>query len=168
MNKLAIKTPKPPKLSPQRKRFADALLTGSNQTQSAVTAGYTPRSASVQADRLLKNDSIQAYIAFHELQIAERNRITQDEIVSGIREVIINLKVIRPYQSVPLLKGYELLAKMGGYLREQGMDPEQRPAFVGINITMGKGKIEVTHGGGNSGGITKMSKPVKTDIIDVT
>lgn len=144
MNKLVDKTANPPKLSPQRQRFADAFLTGSNQTQAAVTAGYALKSAYNQGDRLMKYDEVKVYIAFHQQQIAERNRITQDEIVSGVREVINMLKGIRPYQSVPLLKGYELLAKMGGYLRDQGIDPEQRPAFIGINITMGNGKVTMT------------------------
>ena len=144
MNKLVDKIANPPKLSPQRQRFADAFLTGQNKTQSALTAGYALRSAYNQGDRLMKHDEVKAYIAFYQLQIAERNKITQDEIVEGIREVIINLKVIRPYQSVPLLKGYELLAKMGGYLRDQGIDPEQRPSFVGINITMGNGTVKMT------------------------
>ena len=144
MNILAEKTAKPPKLTPQRKRFADAHLAGQNNTQAAVTAGYALRSAYNQADRLMNYDDVIEYIAFHEQQIAERNRITQDEIVSGIREVINRLQSIRPYQSVPLLKGYELLAKMGGFMREQGIDPEQRPAFIGINITIGDGMVKMT------------------------
>ncbi len=141
MNNLTVK---PPKLSPQRKRFADAYLSGSNQTQSAVTAGYAIRSAYNQGDRLMNYDDIKQYIAFHQSLIAERNRITQDEIVSGVRDVIARLKVAKPFQSVALLKGYELLAKMGGYLRDQGIDPEQRPAFVGISIHMGDGSVKLT------------------------
>lgn len=157
MNNLTVK---PPKLPPQRKRFADAYLSGSNQTQSAVKAGYAIRSAYNQGDRLMNYDDIKEYIAFHQSLIAERNRITQDEIVSGVREVITRLKATKPYQSVPLLKGYELLAKMGGYLRDQGIDPEQRPAFVGISIHMGDGTVEMTR--------TKRAQNTHTEQIEPT
>lgn len=144
MNILAGKTAKPPQLSPQRKRFADALLAGMNQTTAAIEAGYSDKTASVQGSSLLRIPLISEYIAFYQAKIAERNKITQDEIVTGIREVIDRLKATRPYQSVPLLKGYELLAKMAGFLRDQGIDPEQRPSFVGINITMGNGTVKMT------------------------
>ena len=154
MNKLTSITPKLPELPPQRRRFADAIIQGTNQTQATIQAGYSVKCATTQAVRLLANDSVIAYIACHQLQIAERNRITQDEIVSGIRDVITRLKESsarlkdrnQASSAVPLLKSYELLAKMGGFLRDQGIDPEQRPAFVGISIQMGDGKVSVAHG----------------------
>ena len=163
MNALASKTQKPPKLPPQRKRFADAILAGTNQTQATIHAGYSSIRADQKGYSLMRIGDVIKYIAYHQLQIAERNRITQDEIVSGIREVITRLKASsarlkdasQASSAAPLLKSYELLAKMGGFLRDQGIDPEQRPAFVGISIHMGNGKIDVTHGNG---------KPV----IDVT
>lgn len=169
MNKLTSKDQNPPHLSPQRKRFADAILTGENQTQATVTAGYSLRSAYNQGDRLMKYDDIKAYIAFYQVEIARRNAITQDEIVSGIRDVIVKLKDTNRTLSsaTQLLKGYELLAKMGGFLREQGIDPEQRPAFVGISINMGDGKVDVKQTRGNSGGNKKNDKQEKTDIINI-
>lgn len=156
MNKLSNNPAKPPHLSPQRKRFADALLTCRNQTEAAIEAGYSKKTATVKASSLLAIVNVKEYIDFQQSEIAKRNEIKQDEIVLGIREVISKCKW--PYQPAQLLKAYELLAKMGGYLRDQGIDPEQRPAFVGISINMGKGTVEMM----------KDSQHSKTEIIDVT
>ena len=115
----------------------------------------------------MAHDGIKAYILFHQSETAKRNEIKLDEIVLGVREVIKTCKEKKPYQATNLLKAYELLAKMGGYLRDQGVDPEQRPSFVGISINMGKGTVEMMKDRDNSGGISRDGHHNKTEIIDV-
>ena len=168
MNELTSIPIKPPQLPPQRKRFADAFLAGENQTQAALVAGYSSKGARNQGVRLITNARIEAYIAFHQSELAKRNEIKLDEIVLGIREVIDKCKVSRPYQSAQLLKAYELLAKMGGFMRDQGIDPDSRPAFVGISINMGEGTVKMVSTRGNYGGTSIDSSKKKAETIDVT
>lgn len=168
MNKLTNIPVKPPQLPPQRKRFADAFLAGKNQTQASIEAGYSTKTATVKASSLLTIVDIKEYIAFHQSELAKRNEIKLDEIVLGIREVIDKCKVSKPYQSAQLLKAYELLAKMGGFMKDQGIDPDSRPAFVGISINMGEGTVKVVSAGGNPGGTLIDSSKNKTESIGVT
>lgn len=143
MNKLTTIPKKLPQLSPRRKRFADAYLAGKNQTEASIEAGYSIKTATVKASSLLTIVDIREYIAFHQSELAKRNQIKLDEIVLGIREVIDKCKVSKPYQSAQLLKAYELLAKMGGFMKDQGIDADSRPAFVGISINMGEGTVKM-------------------------
>lgn len=168
MNELTNIPVKLPQLSPQRKRFADAFLAGMNQTEASIEAGYSTKTATVKASSLLTIVDIKAYISYHQSETAKRNEIKLDEIVLGIREVISKCKVSKPYQSAQLLKAYELLAKMGGFMRDQGIDPDSRPAFVGISINMGEGTVKMVSTGGNSGGNSINNNKDKSESIDVT
>lgn len=168
MNKLTNSPAKPPQLPPQRKRFADAFLAGKNQTEASIEAGYSPNGARNQGVRLITNEGIEAYISYHQSELARRNEIKLDEIVLGIRGVIDKCKASKPYQSAQLLKAYELLAKMGGFMREQGIDPDNRPAFVGISINMGEGTVKMVSTGGNYRGTSIDSSKHKAETIDVT
>lgn len=50
-------------LKARHQLFADYYIESFNATQSAIHAGYSPHTAGVQGNRLLKNASIKAYIA---------------------------------------------------------------------------------------------------------
>ena len=46
-------------LTPKQSAFVDALLAnGGSRTQSAIDAGYSPKSAHVEASRLIKNERV--------------------------------------------------------------------------------------------------------------
>lgn len=49
-------------LTEQKKRFADALMSGSNQTESAIIAGYSENSARSLGCRLSNDEDVLAYI----------------------------------------------------------------------------------------------------------
>ena len=50
------------RLNERQKRFVlEHLNNGGNGTEAAIAAGYSPRSAAVQASRLLRDDNVQAY-----------------------------------------------------------------------------------------------------------
>ena len=190
MNKLTKNSSKIPTLSPMRQRFADAILSGMNQTQACIEAGYSAKSAKINSYRLKVNEGIQAYIAYKVAETAERNKISQDEIVRKTRQTIDRCMQTEPvldkkgkqvfveteagefvaaytFQAAAVLKGLELLAKMGGYLREQGIAPDQRPAFTGLIINMGNGTVKKILSGGNSGGNSNYSNstsPSKSGI----
>ncbi|MBR2080243.1 MAG: terminase small subunit [Oscillospiraceae bacterium] len=48
-------------LTSRQQRFVHELLAGANATQAAIAAGYSEKTAAVQASRLLKDDRIAAY-----------------------------------------------------------------------------------------------------------
>lgn len=68
-------------LSPRYITFVHEYLKTNNMTQSAIIAGYSPRTAYAQASRLLKDNRIQNYIE------AIRERLDDDKI-ADIQEVM--------------------------------------------------------------------------------
>lgn len=69
------------KLNPMQVTFCQEWIRTSNGAQSAITAGYSPRSARVQAARLLARDNVRNYIA------AVQERLQSDKI-ADIDEVM--------------------------------------------------------------------------------
>ena len=49
-------------LNPRQEKFISEYLKTLNVTQSAIKAGYSPHTASVQGSRLLKNEKVAKYI----------------------------------------------------------------------------------------------------------
>lgn len=68
-------------LNPRYIVFVQEYLKTNNMTQSAITAGYSPKTAYSQASRLLKNNRVQDYI------VAIRERLDSDKI-ADIQEVM--------------------------------------------------------------------------------
>lgn len=68
-------------LNPRYIVFVQEYLKTNNMTQSAITAGYSPKTAYSQASRLLKNNRVQDYI------LAIRERLDSDKI-ADIQEVM--------------------------------------------------------------------------------
>ena len=68
-------------LPPRYIKFVHEYMKTDNMTQSAIKAGYSPRTAYSQASRLLKNNRVQDYI------VAIRERLDSDKI-ADIQEVM--------------------------------------------------------------------------------
>lgn len=74
-------------LHPQHKKFADEFLLTNKVSKSAIAAGYSPKSAHVSGNRLLKRPDVQAYLAS---KVAEQDAV-QDDLAS---QVINELKTL--------------------------------------------------------------------------
>lgn len=74
-------------LGQKRTVFCQEYIKTNNGTQSAITAGYSPKTATSQASRLLMNVNIKAYIA------AVQDRIQSDRI-ADIDEVMQYLTAV--------------------------------------------------------------------------
>lgn len=74
-------------LSPRHQIFADAILRGSSQTDAAIEAGYSERSAYNQANRLMKNDEVIAYIAERRTAASERAEVTIADVVRNLSAI---------------------------------------------------------------------------------
>ena len=74
-------------LTPQQRMFAQEYLADLNGTQAAIRAGYSKRTASAQAARLLTNVNIQAIIQQGMLYRAKRTEITADRVLAELSKI---------------------------------------------------------------------------------
>lgn len=75
-------------LSPRQIRFVAEYLVDLNGTQAAIRAGYSPRSANVQAARQLAKDSVKAAIQEGQRQQVARVGLSAERTKEAIRRVI--------------------------------------------------------------------------------
>lgn len=76
------------KLTDKQERFCQEYVIDLNATQAAIRAGYADKTANREGSRLLSNVDIQEKILTLKEEIAERNRITVDELVSTLAGMV--------------------------------------------------------------------------------
>ena len=106
------KTKKPAdkeELSVKRRKFAQEYIVDLNGLQAAIRAGYSKRSASVTATRLLADANVQAEIQRAMDIRAKRTSITADYVIKSISEVSDEARTAGEFSAA--LKGYELLGR---------------------------------------------------------
>ena len=86
-------------LNPRQKKFVEEYLRSGSGKDAAVAAGYSARSAEVQASRLLKMPEIQAYRREMEQKLFDEMGISQAWIGRRLVEI-----VERCMQKVPVLE----------------------------------------------------------------
>lgn len=84
-------------LKPRQKAFVAEYLLDLNATQAAIRAGYSPRTATAQASRLLTNVKVAEAIAQAVEERAQRMAVDQDWVLDCLRKV-----VDRCMQAVPV------------------------------------------------------------------
>lgn len=75
------------KLTEKQKRFADEYLIDLNATQAAIRAGYSSKWAGTNADKLLKNTKIRAYIDKRMAEHSRRTGVTQERIIRELARI---------------------------------------------------------------------------------
>lgn len=75
------------RLTEKQKRFADEYLIDLNATQAAIKSGYSEKTASVQAVRLLRNVNVQQYIQVQIKKREQRTEITQDRVIEELAKI---------------------------------------------------------------------------------
>lgn len=76
------------KMTPKQQRFCDEYLISLNATQAAIKAGYTEKYAHTNANKLLQNTTIKAFI---EARMAEKESeliADQDEVLKYLTSVL--------------------------------------------------------------------------------
>jgi phage terminase small subunit len=68
-------------------RFCQEYMKDSNGTQAAIRAGYSAKSASVQASRLLSRSNIKLRVAELDKELERRNMLTAERILEEYRRV---------------------------------------------------------------------------------
>lgn len=74
-------------LNDGQRRFIEEYLIDLNATQAAIRAGYSPKTAKSQGQRLLTNVDIEAAIQAAINERSERTKITQDMVLSELAKV---------------------------------------------------------------------------------
>ena len=100
------------RLTPRQHRFVLEYLVDLNATQAAIRAGYSAKTAYSQGQRLLKNVEVAAAIQAGMDKRAKRTEITQDYVLTGIRNIAERCAhANEDFNALAALKGYELLGK---------------------------------------------------------
>ena len=112
------------RLTAKQSKFVAEYLIDLNQKGAAIRAGYSAKSAEQQAVALMKQPEVRARINAAIEARGKRTQVTQDYVITGIREVIERCLQKVPvldddgeptgewrFEPNPSLKGYELLGK---------------------------------------------------------
>lgn len=74
-------------LTPKQAAFCDQYLIDLNATQAAIRAGYSAKTAFVQASKMLSNPKIQAYIERRKKEQQTRTQITSDWVIQQLVQI---------------------------------------------------------------------------------
>lgn len=94
------------KLTARQKTFVAEYLVSLNATQAAIKAGYSKRTAEVQASRLLRNVHVAAAVQKAMEKRAQRTEIDQDRVLGWIEETAErcrNVKLVTDKKGKPLM-----------------------------------------------------------------
>jgi|JI10StandDraft_1071094.scaffolds.fasta_scaffold249928_1 phage terminase small subunit len=103
-------------------RFVDEYLKDLNGKQAAIRAGYSPKTAEVQASRLLSNAKVQAAVVVQMKKREQRTEITQD-------------RVLQEYARIAFLDPRKLLDNTGRPLPMQELDEDTARAIAGLKVS---------------------------------
>ncbi len=96
-------------LTPKQQRFVQEYLVDLNATQSAVRAGYSPKTAEQQGSRLLGNAKVAAAVAAGRKRLAAKLDLTAEKVLADIERIANKAERAKRYGDA--LKGKELLGK---------------------------------------------------------
>lgn len=114
MNDLTLS--KPPEIkNAKHKLFADTYLRGGSATNAAREAGYSHKTASVQAAQMLKKPEISAYVAYHKSRSSEITGVSKTRIT----EELSHLAFSNVADFTKLNKDGDLEVDFSGASREQ-------------------------------------------------
>ena len=111
-------------LTPKQELFVKEYLVDLNGKQAAIRAGYSEKTAEVQASRLLSNAKVSQFVAEQSKERAKKVDITAEYVLETIKNTIERCAQAEPvydrngnptgeyqFDSTAVLKGSELLGK---------------------------------------------------------
>lgn len=114
-------------LTEKQKRFCDEYLIDLNATQAAIRAGYSPKTAYSMGQRLLKDVDLQAIIHQSMRERQKRTEITQDYVLSRLKEITDSAASDTPDSNLKYanqIKALELLGKHLGMFDKRGTEAQ--------------------------------------------
>ena len=74
-------------MTDKQKKFVEEYLIDLNATQAAIRAGYSPKTANEQGNRLLTNVSVQTELNKQMAKRSKRTGVTQDRVVRELAKI---------------------------------------------------------------------------------
>ena len=99
------------KLTPKQDRFCREYVIDLNATQAAIRAGYSAKTASRIAAKLVVKSCIQKKVNELKTKVAKKAELTAEDVIKGIREIAelrVDGKLVKLSDK---LRAYELLGK---------------------------------------------------------
>ncbi len=104
-------------LSPRQRRFCEQYISCDSPAEACVAAGYSPKGAGVQANRLLKNASVQAEITRRQEEAARRADVKEDDVIQMLVQVRDQAREANQFG--PCVRAIELLGKKLGMFADK-------------------------------------------------
>ena len=121
-------------------RFVDEYLIDLNGTQSAIRAGYSPKTAMQQASRLLRNVKVQHALAARQKQLSDKRLWDAERLID---EAEINLSGAREDHAwAPANRALELIGRTAGLFTERPQDQSIQITKVTVVLNHGKRDAE--------------------------
>ncbi len=73
-------------MSPKQQRFAEEYVIDHNATQAAIRAGYSPKTAYSQGQRLLKNVEVAEAVRAKEVRLSRKIEVTVASLTAELEE----------------------------------------------------------------------------------
>jgi phage terminase small subunit len=108
-------------LTPKQQSFVDQYLIDLNATQAAIRAGYSEKTATVQASRLLTNVKVQAALAKGRQELADQAGISQE-------------RVLKEYAKLAFLDIRKAFDDAGNLKQINELDDDTAAAISGIEV----------------------------------
>ncbi len=171
--------------NPQQERFIQEYLIDLNATQAALRAGYSPKTAYSQGDRLLKHVEISKLIAAAQAKRAKNAEVDADYVLRrmveidqmDVLDIMTDDMVLKPVSQWPrvwrqYLSGFDVSElfegagddrEMVGLLKKiKWPDKVRNLELLGKHLGMFKDRVEVT---GKNGKAIEHSHAVKVVIV---
>ena len=123
------------KLTDKQARFCQEYIKDLNKTQAAIRAGYSKNRASELGYQLLQNPTVQAEIERLQEEIKEKNWLTVDFVLDGLKEVYEKCKNVPVLDKEGNLVGYKIDSAGANRALE----------LMGKHINMFVDRKEITH-----------------------
>ena len=108
------------KLNPKQEQFCQEYIIDSNITQAAIRAGYSERSASSNAVRMMAYDGVKSRIAELQQARSEEKKSLMDEAVEQLTGIAFHKLDLNDMKWSDKMKAFELLCKYLGMLDGSG------------------------------------------------
>jgi phage terminase small subunit len=113
-------------LTPKQAEFVQQYLVDKNATQAAIRAGYSPKTAASQGERLLRNAEIRGAVAAGQVDLAARVGLTAE-------------MVLRERMRIAFFDPRKLLDADGNPLPLQELDEDTAAAIAGLDVVQMSG-----------------------------
>lgn len=113
-------------LTPKQAEFVQQYLVDKNATQAAIRAGYSPKTAASQGERLLRNAEVRAAVAAGQADLAARVGFTAE-------------MVLRERKRIAFFDPRKLLDDDGNPKPLQDLDDDTAAAIAGLDVVQMSG-----------------------------